>query len=83
MTRGLNGVYVAAEALAGVGIQGCYDGEDYLLSFRRAVRPDGGPRPRFNTRFTPISPDVALKSVRITVFGVPVASMSAFHRRAA
>lgn len=83
MTRGLNGAYVAAESLAGVGIQGRYDGQDYVLSFRRPLRPEGGPRPRFTTRFTPISPDVALKTVRITLFGLPVASMSAFHRRTA
>lgn len=82
MTRGLNGGYVAAEALAGAGIQGRHEGEDYLLSFRRPLRPDGGPRPRFTTRFTPISPGVALKTVRITILGLPVASMSAFHRRA-
>ena len=63
------------------GIQGRYDGEDYLLSFRRALKP-GGPRPRFTTRFTPISAEVALKTVRITVLGLPLASMSAFHRRA-
>lgn len=81
MARGLNGDYVAAESQAGVGIQGRYDGEDYLLSFRRALKP-GGPRPRFTTRFTPISADVALKTVRITVLGLPLASMSAFHRRA-
>lgn len=81
MTRGLNGAYVAAEALAGAGIQGRYEGGDYLLSFLRPVKPEGGPKARFTTRFTPISPDVALKSVRISLFGLPVASMSAFHKR--
>lgn len=82
MTRGLNGAYVAAEALAGAGIQGRYDGGDYLLSFRRPLKPVGGPSARFTTRFTPISPDVALKSVRISLFGLPIASMTAFHKRA-
>ncbi len=81
MTRGLNGAYVAAEALAGAGIQGRYDGGDYLLSFKRPLKAEGGPRPRFMTRFTPISAEVALKTVRITLFGVPVASLSAFHKR--
>jgi hypothetical protein len=38
MTRGLNGQYVAAEALAGPGIQGRYEGADYVLSFRRPLR---------------------------------------------
>lgn len=82
MTRGLNGAYVAAEALAGAGIQGRYDGGDYLLSFRRPMKPESGARARFATRFTPISPDVALKTVRISLFGLPVASLSAFHKRA-
>jgi hypothetical protein len=82
MTRGLDGRYVAAEALAGAGIQGRYDGGDYLLSFRRPLRPDGGPRPRFVTRFTQISETVALKSVRIFMFGLPIGSLTAFHRRA-
>lgn len=81
MTRGLNGGYVAAEALAGAGIQGRYDGGDYLLSFRRPVKAAGGATVRFSSRFTPISPDVALKTVRISQFGVPIASMSAFHKR--
>lgn len=81
MTRGLNGGYVAAEALAGAGIQGRYDGGDYLLSFSRPIRSGRGPRPRFTTRFTLISPDVALKTVRVSMFGIPVGSLSAFHRR--
>jgi len=80
MRRGLDGRYVAAEALAGAGIQGRYDGCDYLLSFRRPIKP-GGPRPRFATRFSQISADVTLKSVSIFMFGLPVASLSAFHRR--
>lgn len=81
MTRGLNGAYVAAEALAGAGIPGRYDGGDYLLSFIRPVKPQGGPKVRFQTRFTPISPDVAMKSVRISLLGLPIASMTAFHKR--
>ena len=81
MTRGLDGRYVAAEALAGSGIQGRYDGADYLLSFRRPIRPQGGPRPRFVTRFTQISPTVALKSVRLFLYGLPLGGLTAFHRR--
>ena len=81
MTRGLDGRYVAAEALAGPGIQGRYDGADYLLSFRRPIRPQGGPKPRFVTRFTQISSTVALKSVRLFLFGLPLGGLTAFHRR--
>ena len=81
MTRGLNGQYVAAEALAGPGIQGRYEGADYVLSFRRPLRPGGGPRPRFLTRFTQISPAVALKQVRVFLWGLPLGQMTVFHRR--
>lgn len=82
MTRGLDGRYVAAEARAGAGIEGRYDGHgDYLLSFRRRLRPDGGPRPRFVTRFTQISAGVAMKTVRVYLWGLPVGQMTAFHRR--
>jgi hypothetical protein len=81
MTRGLDGRYVAAEAMAGAGIQGRFDGGDYLLSFRRRLRPDRGPRPRFTTRFTQISPDVALKTVRLSLLGLPLGGMTAFHQR--
>jgi hypothetical protein len=81
MTRGLDGRYVAAEARAGAGIHGRHEGSDYLLSFRRALRPDGGPRARFHTRFTPISPDVTLKIVRISLMGLPVGGLTAFHQR--
>lgn len=82
MTRGLDGRYAAAEALAGPGIQGRYDGADYLLSFRRPIRPQGGPRPRFVTRFTQISSTVALKSVRLFLYGLPLGGLTAFHQRA-
>lgn len=82
MRRGLDGRYVGAEALIGPGIEGRYDGVDYLLSFRRPIRENGGPRPRFVTRFSQISSNVALKLVKISMFGLPVASMTAFHRRA-
>lgn len=81
MTRGLDGRYVAAEAQAGAGIQGRFDGADYLLSFRRPLRPNGGPRPRFITRFTQISANVALKSVRLSLLGLPLGSLTAFHQR--
>ncbi len=81
MRRGLDGRYVAAEARIGAGIQGRYDGCDYVLSFRRGLKAEGGPRPRFLTRFTPITPGVAVKTARIFMFGLQVASLSAFHRR--
>lgn len=81
MTRGLDGRYMAAEARVGSGIEGRHDGEDYLLSFRRPLRVDGGPRPRYVTRLTQISPGVAVKSETIFLWGLPVGRLTAFYRR--
>lgn len=81
MTRGLDGRYVAAEGRAGSGIQGRYDGGDYMLTFRRRLRPDGGPHARFVTRFTQITPAVAIKTVRVSLWGLPISQVTAFHRR--
>lgn len=81
MARGLDGRYVATEARAGAGIQGRHHGDDYVLSFRRPFRADGGPRIRFVSRITPISTNVAIKSVRISLWGLPLGQMTAFHRR--
>src|SRR5579863_5665601 len=62
MTAGPDGRYVAAEAMAGSGIVGERRGGDYLLSFRRPVgKAQGWLSPRFSTRFTMLSPDLALK----------------------
>jgi len=81
MTRGLDGRYVAAEALAGPGIQGRHSRSgDYVLSFRRPARADGGPKLRFVTRFTVVSPEVVLKTARVSLFGLPVGSLTVFHR---
>jgi hypothetical protein len=82
MTRQSDGRYVAAEAMAGAGIVGRYEGNDYVLGFRRPLRPEGGfPTPRFRTRFTLVSPDVAQKRVRISILGLPVATMTVFHEK--
>ena len=80
ITAAGDGRYVAAEAKAGSGITGHRAGDDYLLSFNRPVA--GSPlAPHFTTRFTLLDRDVALKTVRVALFGVPVGSMSAIHRR--
>jgi len=82
MTRQRDGRYVAAEAMAGAGIVGRHDGGDYVLSFRRPLRPEGGfPTPGYRTRFTLLSEGVALKRVRVSILGLPVATMTAFHKR--
>ena len=84
MTQGSNGLYVAAEAVAGVGITGYRDDEDYVLSFRRAVGPANGLlAPSFKTRFTMVAPGVALKVAQVSLFGVPLGVMTATHHRMA
>ncbi len=84
MTQGSNGLYVAAEAVAGVGITGYRDEEDYVLSFRRAVGPAKGLlAPSFKTRFTMVAPGVALKVAQVSLFGVPLGVMTATHHRMA
>jgi hypothetical protein len=82
MTRQRDGRYVAAEAMAGAGILGRHDKDDYVLSFTRPLRPEGGfPTPRYHTRFTLLNPRAALKHTRVTVLGFPVGSMTAYHER--
>lgn len=83
MTCGSDGRYVAAEALAGAGIAGRHDRKgDYVLAFRRPLRPEGGfPTPRYHARFTLVSPGLAMKTVKVSLFGLPVGLMTAFHQR--
>lgn len=82
MTRGRDGRYVAAEQLAGAGIVGRYHRGDYVLDFRRPLKPEGGfPTPSYRTSFTLLSPRVAFKRARVSLFGLPVAELLAFHER--
>ena len=84
MTASLAGRYVAAESKAGAGITGRQSGEDYALAFRRPVGPlKGWLRPRFSTRFTLLDRDTALKTARVSLFGLPLGVMTATHRRVA
>lgn len=82
MTRGRDGRYVAAEHMAGAGIVGRYENGDYVLNFRRPLRPEGGfPTPAFRTSFTLVHPRLALKRVKVRMLGLPIAEMTAFHER--
>ena len=83
MTPARDGRYVAAETLIGSGVTGRRDGADYALTFRRPVGPaKGALAPTFNTRFMLATPDIALKAVRLTLYGIPLGTMTAVHRRA-
>jgi hypothetical protein len=82
MTRTRDGRYVAAEEAAGPGIVGEKHGDDYVLSFTRPVGPAQGLlAPRFRSRFTLLADDLALKSVRVSLMGLPMGAMTAIHRR--
>lgn len=82
MTRGLDGRYVASEARAGAGIVGRHEGGDYLLNFRRPIGDQGRlVRGGYATRFSMLSPRVALKRVRFSLVGVPMAVMVGEHHR--
>jgi hypothetical protein len=84
MTQGSNGMYVAAEAVAGAGITGYREDEDYVLTFRRAVGPAKGLfAPTFRTRFTMVSPGMALKTVQLSLLGLPLGVLTAAHQRVA
>ncbi len=82
LTVGPDGDYVAAEAVAGSGLEGRRSGEDYVLAFHRpSGRARGVLAPRFLTRFTLLTADVALRDVRISMLGAPMGQMLAMHRR--
>lgn len=84
MQPGRDGRYVAAEAKAGVGIAGETRGGDYVLAFRRPLgRAAGMLAPHFNTRFTQLASDLALKRADVSLYGLPLGSLSAVHRRIA
>jgi hypothetical protein len=82
MSPARDGRYVAAEIKAGVGITAERRGADYFLSFRR---PFGSARGLFaahyETRFTLLTPEIALKHARVDLFGVPLGELTAVHRR--
>lgn len=72
----------ASEAGVKDRVRGWTDGPDYRLRFKRK----GGPRGEkltltYHVRFSLMAPDLALKTARINLLGLTVATMTAFHRR--
>jgi hypothetical protein len=72
----------ASEANITAPVRGWTAGADYHLRFKRR----GGPRAErltltYNVRLTLMQPDVALKRVRLSLLGVTLGEMIAFHRR--
>jgi hypothetical protein len=82
MQPGREGRYVAAEIKAGAGITGERQGDDYVIAFRRPVgRARGAFAPSFRSRFTLLSPELAVKRANVSLFGVPLGALIAVHRR--
>jgi hypothetical protein len=82
MQPGREGRYVAAEVKAGAGITGERQGDDYVIAFRRPVGRATGPfAPSFHSRFTLLSPELAMKRANVSLFGVPLGALTAVHRR--
>lgn len=76
------GRMVASEASVAAPVNGWNDGADYRLRFKRAdPRLPPALRLTYDVRFTLMEPDLALKVVRLRLLGLPVAVMTAFHRR--
>jgi hypothetical protein len=76
--------YVLAEAQAGSGIVAHSHAGEVVFAYRRPFGAARGPAtPRFAVRMTLLSPETVLKEVRVSVLGVPVASVTAVHRRIA
>ena len=82
MTPGRDGRYVAAEAAVGSGIAGEIRGMDCWFVFRRPIGAIGRlVRRRYAVRFTLLSADTAMMRVKVSLLGLPVAEMTAVHRR--
>jgi hypothetical protein len=72
----------ASEASVTAPVHGWTRGMDYHLRFRRR----GGPRAErltltYHVRFTLMRPDMALKVARLSLFGITLGEMTAYHRR--
>lgn len=76
------GRMVASEASLAAPVVGWNEGADYRLRFMRAeARLPAGLRVTYDVRFSLMEQDLALKIVELKLFGLPVAAMTAFHRR--
>ena len=82
VTAGGDGRYMASEKIAGSGIIAHREGDDYVLNFTRpAPKAPRWLAPRYATRFSLLSPAIALKSVKVSLFGAPLGVMTAIHSR--
>ncbi len=82
VTAGGDGRYIASEQIAGSGLVAHREGDDYVLSFHRPVaRAPKWLAPRYATRFSLLSSDIALKTARVSLLGAPLGVLTGIHRR--
>ncbi len=82
ITPGGGNRYIASEQLAGSGIGAECDGEDFTIHFNRPDgRAKGWSAPHYAVRFTLLTSDSALMSVKISRLGAPLGAMTGFYRR--
>ena len=82
VTAGGDGRYIASEQIAGSGLVAQRDGDDYVLNFHRPIAK--APKwlaPRYATRFSLLSPDIALKTAKVSLLGAPLGMLTGIHRR--
>ena len=76
------GRMVASELSLAEPVTGWTEGADYRLRFRRADPSQPRlPRLTYDVRFSPMEPELVLKTVGLKLFGLKIATMIAFHRR--
>ena len=84
VTAGGDGRYIASEQIAGSGLIAHRDGDDYVLNFHRPIaRAPKWLAPRYATRFSLLSTDIALKTAKVSLFGAPLGVLTGIHRKVA
>ena len=82
ISRGAVDAFDASEISVFGKVQSQLNGTRWKLGFNRQSPPPAKePRFRYEVCFDQVSEDVVTKLVRITLLGVPVARMWAYHRR--
>lgn len=77
------GRYVLAEASIGSGIMAHEQQGELIFAYRRSLGAARGlAKPRFAVCMGLVGGDTLLKSVRVKLLGAPLATITAFHRRA-
>ena len=82
VSLGADGRMQASEESVAARIDSRLRGPEWRVRFRRRARPPAdGPILAYDARFSLVAPDLAMKSVTISLLGVPLATLCGFHRR--